>query len=338
VLLAHGKTLEPGKIGPATEARLLARNENIIATWGGVASRDLRGAALVKRPAAFGGGRLAVIGYSAADESEYSSELCAYDVQKDLERPVWRARVESHQLPEDERDASPARHDFGVYFFKVADVFPGDQFPGEELIVVFSHSRSRKAIRIYDLRGELLFSVWHNGSIGDLRWLPDARLLVCIGSDSWIQEQQIGTGDGLPYYHVVFAFSPTAHFCTNKYISSTADDPRQRPVWYRFMAPAGSQSLSYSIMFDYARPGALDPATNLKMQLSLNKVGNAMWGDDTLHPSLTFIMTTKGELVPGSVLSDDSYTGARSRFKLPPPEIFALQDDTSTNAWTSSRQ
>ncbi len=140
------------------EARLVSVAGDTLHTWRSETDNGIRFAELVERPPELGGGKLALLGYTQNDRSALQSSLTAFNIQGDLDEPVWSKRVETEDILPELLARDFTGQQFGAQFSKLVDVFP--EYPGPEIVVVFKHGPySAGVIRIYDLTGELLFQL-----------------------------------------------------------------------------------------------------------------------------------------------------------------------------------
>ena len=226
-----------GEQGPA--ARLLSRDGRVIKNWAPQAG--LRFAELVDRPEEWGGGQLVLLGCVNAHTSLAPGALFAFDAQHDLTDPFWTSRVDAQDVPPALRELrSVTGEDMSFFTAWTFDVFPAR--PGKEIVAWFTwwyHSQS--AIRIYDLRGELLYQVWHDGIVYSGHWLSEPGLLVFAGDAHWPHWDASGNLLGEKMHDfVVFALQPEAGFITTEYLdylSTKPGDERLDPVWYHRLAP-----------------------------------------------------------------------------------------------------
>ena len=239
----------PHHIEPSSDAQCMR-----LVTWGG---RELHvwgvgpaGAIpppgvsqLVERPSELGGGRLAVLGFRAAPGHAYDRAVAAFEVGGDYERPVWSVRLEPGDLPAPLKPEQAA--EFHPQTILAADVFPdrargevGRSTTGLEIVVVFSHANSVRALRIYNLRGELLYAVWHDGHVYPDVWLTEPRLLVCTGTNCECYWPERGHPKAVaPNPFVVFAVRPQLDDVRNQWLSAERGEGPQHPVWYKCVMP-----------------------------------------------------------------------------------------------------
>jgi serine/threonine protein kinase len=228
-----------------SEARLLTRTGRTVKWWPREAG--VRFAELLQRPKDLGGGALVVLGFDGAPSSTWPGSLCAFDVNRSLVAPIWQRRVQTAEvLTELRAFRTAAGEEFYVNFAWNFDVFP--ERPGDEIVVDFRRGDlSQCAIRIYDLRGELLYQVWHDGTAYTCHWMADAGLLVFSGNAHWPYWDKHGRLLGIkPYELVVFALRPTLGFIADSYLdylSLQAGDERLDPAWYLRLRPDNAPDL-----------------------------------------------------------------------------------------------
>jgi len=165
-------------------ARLMTLGGNNPHTWTSEVQNGIAFAELVERPAEFGGGKLALIGYHPNHTGPFRKALCAYEVKGDLDKPIWHYRVATKDLPLPLQDSRQfVGEQFTINICQIENVFPDHEHPGDEIVAVFGSIKSQRLIRIYDMSGSLLYQVWHDGAVGRPKWMSDARLLVFTGDN-----------------------------------------------------------------------------------------------------------------------------------------------------------
>jgi hypothetical protein len=197
------------RFSSADEARLMSSAGNELHRWGSAVGA-ITFAELVVRPARFGGGRVAVVGHGPSDPGPNAKSVCVYEVDADRNKFVWQSGIEKGEvLPKlVQRRQIDAEH-FGPCAGVIADVFPGDDHPGDEIVVTFSTRYSHRLIRIYDLGGKLLFEAWHDGDAGGCEWIAEAGLLIFAGDDQrcgWDDDGNATSPEAAPL--VAFAIRP----------------------------------------------------------------------------------------------------------------------------------
>ena len=309
------------------EGHLYGRDRTLITQW----SREmgLRFAELVDCPSEFGGGQLALLGFSEAPDSPVPKALCAFDANGHFADPLWVRRVQTeHILPELRSERSATGEKFIFSRGWALDVFPEKVFPqhpGPELVVYYTFwYRSQVVIRIYDLSGRLLYQVWHDGVVYSCYWMYDAGLLVFSGDCHWHCHDVAGTQLGVKEHDfVVFALRPEPGFIADRYLdylSCQPGDERLDPVWYRRLMPdnAGTR------------------ARGIKLRKPLDEPVNHMAFDITLEDSWKLgaihgVLNEHGEeLIKERVVSDGYQTnqnlpdGHPDKIDMPDHEEFEL--------------
>lgn len=297
--------------------RLVTRLGDPLTTWDAGVAKGISFARFFSPDECPQNGPLVVIGFAPRAQI-YSGELCAFAVNGDRKKPLWRHRVEPEDLPTDETIASPARHNYGVEQGLVADIFPEVVSPGLEIVAVFSHARSRRAIRIYDLGGTLRFQVWQDGGIWDCHWMREAGLLIFLGGDEREKDRAHAAKADVDFVPVLFAVKPAIGLISKDYIGRDATDPRLRPVWYRYFKRPLDAKLRYDTQFSTDALGSYDDGRHAAIEV---KVPNRDRPDGTF----TFVVDEHGREVPESRLFGDYWE--KNKAKLPPDSDFRLRDD-----------
>lgn len=282
----------------AREVRLLSLGGHLIRTWtpneGDTINFVHRG--LIPRAMELGGGRLMLMGFKKHDDDDLSGALVAFDADGDLATPLWSRRIEpgepvpQTQTPGIER--TNRAEAFIVASGCVADVFA--ESPGPEIVVSYMHQMfSQSILRIYDLRGELLYEVWHDGSLSDFHWMSDSGLLVVSGANGlytngelemtgfdWIDESADSR-----HPPVVFAIRPKlGRILHGKYITVTPGSEDWNPKWYLTIEPTPREIwIPEQWQIDAGRTVGLsvdltDPTYQEDLLLVVNQDGNEVEG------------------------------------------------------------
>jgi hypothetical protein len=221
-----------------TRARLISVSGRTLFEWDVGRAGGIEFARLVDRPAAFGGGRVAVIGFPHFPEQpELDGQLCMFAPTRP-EHALWRSGIGPPQI----RMPQPISHvegeRFGIHRVLLADVFA--ESPGPEIIAAHQHyPHSAAALRVYALNGEVLYEVWHDGEFAGLVWLPGDRLIVVAGLNSEATWAERGRPDlrGVARPHVVLAVRPQYRSLHREWIRSPGGLGTFDPVWYRCVMP-----------------------------------------------------------------------------------------------------
>ncbi len=233
-------------------ARLISMGGVILKDWNGYFDSSIAMAALVDRPNRWGGGKVVVLGFTVFAKLPFVGELCIFDASHPNDEPIRRLRVEQafiDRMPPDawprpslDRDRHYESSGFSVKHGWMIDVFPGDDHPGDEIVVFFQHDPgSQGVLRIYNLNGDLLFQAWQDGGFDDAYWLSQSRRLVL----SAIKGDKDGFEYGLRleqnHPKILLAIQPSAGEITNAWINPHAPDwgPADwyQPVWCRMPCP-----------------------------------------------------------------------------------------------------
>ena len=227
----------------AVEAQLRARSRRTIQRWTVPEHADVTAAHFIHRPAEFGGGKLILLSFAnALSKYEYGNALAVFDPEISLEEPVWVGRLKADEpmpIPSYDPDRVYAPHEFNAYIMGVWDIFTGPEHIGVEIVVLFGHKMySQRILRIYDLEGELLYQIWHDGSITDCYWMTEAGLLVCLGDNGERRWDEWGWDfKGRQHPRVVFAIRPEPDAIQEDFLSTSRGDGPLDPAWYCWLSP-----------------------------------------------------------------------------------------------------
>lgn len=209
--------------GDGSEVRLASFADRILHSW--QTAQPANGWAgtstgFVDEPISSGGRRLIVVGLAASTSGPHAGKLCVYDVDGDRTEPIHTAQVGPNDLP-----SSLSVHKYyqkpSVHFWGVFDVFPDSE--GDEVVAVHCIGRfSPRCLRIYDLGLNVLYQVWHDGTIKDCYWLGESDLLICAGDDDevpWFCRQpEYSEIDWAP--QVLFAVRPVRDFVSREFLQT----------------------------------------------------------------------------------------------------------------------
>ena len=306
----------PDEHGKFREVRLLSINDRILKSWPTGPTGSVRRARLVERPESMGGGKLALISFANAFTQAHPQGLCAYDVERDLDRPIWWKGIEAHDLPASIGEDDPARRQFSSKEFWVFDVFPEPE--GLEIVAVHGNAYSQRAIRIYDLAGNVLYQVWHDGAIQSCHWMYAKGLLVFGGDNGQ------GHRDG-KLAKIVFGLRPERGVIERGFLHR---DPEREPgsplspAWYKQLDPVLTDSAGALLhLLDVRRPLSGDPGTQVEVVLTPTVYGmeEARW-----------LLNAGGEIIPGTRVLGDPYRANLERYPVGhpdrplDPEVFKL--------------
>ena len=312
------------------EARLVAFNGTPLKTWTAESPGAITFAALIDRPAELGGGRLALLCFNRMCSEPFRGSLCAFDAEGDLEKPIWKKRIEPDDiLPDLVAKRRSVVEEYNVQHCRIVDVFP--ESPGEEIVLSYARGgHSQRVLRIYDLSSDLLYQVWHDGEMGSCYWMSDVRLLVFAGDNHepyWDAGELLGDGEKV-CDRVVFALQPVPGYINDTHFLNDADrlslvptDDPGNPVWYLRLDPEDAVNITERITLHPPDPPN-DPG---------RCVTCVVFVGDQPQPTVWWAINEHGEEVQGTRDWGDNYKSNRLQFpegddrRLPDPEQFKLR-------------
>jgi serine/threonine protein kinase len=307
--------------------RLLSKDNRELHNWNSGVGAGISFAWLVDRPAQFGGGKLVLLGFLASSNL-HAGRLCAFELDGDWQEPKWQARVEPSDLPDDILDNLAARG-FGVYSALGGDFFKRDSHPGEEIAVVFSHGRSRRLLRTYDLDGRPLYGFWQDGGVNHLYWMNAASLLVFGGASEKHKDVATSWVGDLAQAPVVFAVRPTSQDSPSRmYIAdtlgtggpaTTQPTPAPSTTWHKYLHPPGIPGLRIHLSVN-ADVGDFAAGTHVGLEIRV-------FSKSTSVGAVQLVLDEHGKEVSKARRPDDAWTMNKERYQLPDPSVFELRDD-----------
>lgn len=303
-------------VGVREGAALLSRAGHRLAAWdagheGSVILREL-----VDGPN--GSARLVLLGFDhRASGTGFPGEIVAFEAWNPT-TPVWRSGATPLHPPGDygSRPEAVGTLDAAV----TADVFP--EVPGVEVIAAHSmYPYSASCLRVYDLRGRVRYSVWHDGAVGTVHWMSNARRLIVTGLNSehrW-DERGFDLARGR-YPVVVFALDPRDGHADPGWIVNAGRRSDDTLAWYRWLGPA---ELLAPLRDVYAIVGppesGWDPARHALVQFS------AGWpAGDGRRAGFVFLLDASGRVA--SRWDDDGYKARLARGEVAPIADLRLLD------------
>jgi hypothetical protein len=314
-----------------TEVRLLARSGNILESWTARENRVSVPAieqkvwpAPLKRPRELGGGRMLLLGFGKHGDlsGRYEAGLYAFNVDESLREPIWESEIRTEDIPPAWRESRGfVGEEFGVdMIFGPFDIFP--DAPGQELVVLYSHDFSRRAVRIYDLAGRILYQVWHDGGITSFYWLSEAKVLVCASEDARKYWRDLGfpsapldLGPTIGRYPlVVFAIRPQiVEKIEPTILDPTPGNGPHDAVWFKYLLPADERNVARRVWVKPPRP-QYDARRHAQVCVQV--------GDPSFRAHVYWMVDAAGEEIAGSRFVGDGYNMHRD--ELPDPEVFHL--------------
>jgi serine/threonine protein kinase len=316
---------EPVAIAPdnakgAPEVSVLNRRGLPVHTWGAGANGAVV-AQLVQPFAEDPHRKLALVGFSTGSLPDRACELRAYDLRGDLDRPLWARRLQLHDLPEAlQRDGTRADQ-FSPTDTWTFDIFPEAGQPRiDEIVCRFSHNTSslRELCVFRATDGELLYRVWHDGTLHDCHWLSGPKLLVVAG-DNWEKFPHDrgcpkATPDA-PNMLVVFALRPERDDIHPRLLDTSAAGTAGELVWYKWLSVCPIPGIAWRWALESPRDGDVSSVVELALHF------------DTVPPcDMTWRIDADGNQIEHTLVAP-GYIMARSlNPALPPIEEFRLED------------
>lgn len=260
--------------------------------------------------------RLIALQYGFNAAPDRAGQLQVYDINTSLDEPLWSWRVREEHIPPELLEQGMTAEQFNPQLVWSFDVFPkADGVAKNEVLCQFAHNmNSRRMLAIFSLEGELLYSVWHDGSLLDCYWAAKEELLI-VASEDW---SLWPTEAGCPETHLprlcLFALRPTRGAIQRKMISGADVDPSGELVWYRWLSvctgPEGwNQGLSRPLI------GERRAIANYALNLSETPMIFMSWQIDA-----------SGERVPGTLVWPTYRIAREQDPSLPPVEDYYFQD------------
>ncbi|MCH8314429.1 MAG: serine/threonine protein kinase [Planctomycetes bacterium] len=300
------------------EARLVSIGGAILHKWETETDNGITFAELVERPPEMGGGKLAIIGFNGKARTEYQGQMCAFDAQHPSREPLWTSAIQLNEIIEPFRSGKYNQRGFGVRRHSiVADVFLDSV--GPEIVAVYAHDPGSAAVvRVLDLHGEVLYEIWHDGTIADAAWLPASGQIVMMASNSEVLWSQRNYPDLIrPNPTVVFAARPRIGHLSERPVSTSIGGDLTTIDYYRCLLPVEAVDWFGLFTFSKGHPGD-DSSSHVRIALSLRHNPSA---------AFSFLIDERGDTVPGSQVPNDQYRIARERNPdLPDPASFYLGD------------
>ena len=228
----HDVRLSPdGALG-----QVISVNGRVVHSWraepGGIKLFEI-----LDRPEAQGGGRLILIGCKETGQADLRGKLWAFDADGDLDNPEWQGVLEDSDLPANLRSKGYRASEFFLFQATLVDIFPGIE--GTEILTAYLHPRSACALRIYDLAGNVLFQVWHDGHLRRFLWIPRSQKLIiaALNTEALWHERGVPSAGSDRHPQVLFSIRVRRGQRLTEWIRSS-DAWGTYPVgWYKGLLP-----------------------------------------------------------------------------------------------------
>ena len=169
------------------------------------------------------------------------------------------------------------------------------------------------ALRVYDLKGKLLYQAWMDFLAYGFYWMSEPRLLVMVGNNGRAYWPKRGHPE-VKFAHplVVFAIRLEDGLITTDYLSEMPGSGPLEPAWYKCLLPAKARDWTTKYRLD-ALPWGFDRARFVRFGFQV--------GDNKLA-KLDWVLDANGREVPGSRVISDVFKINPDDY--PTPEDFRL--------------
>lgn len=227
--------------GDNSIARLLARSDRPLMEWDTGCEDGIVFAELIQG-GMLGREEVALIGIQhQRDGEDLPGPLCAFETRNEYSL-LWSSDDEQRRLRMPPPISDVEEGLFRIRWVQTIDIFPDAQSPGPEIVALHRYQPySPTAIRIYDVRGEVLWQVWHDGHLNNAYWLTESKQLVLCGVNSECTWADRGHPEVKyrPYPFVVFAVRPEFGRIHQEWIHTAGGKGTYEPEWYRCLLPPG---------------------------------------------------------------------------------------------------
>ena len=309
--------------GPTAEAWLVSADGRPLRSWG----RGVQGAAeqLIQVRDGDRTRRLAFVGFGLSSPNQaYRGRLCAFDVDRDVDTPVWTRGVEDDQVPPTTDGRDYRANEFSARMVDAQDYFPNR--PGLEIMALHVHNEgSLTTVQIYDLQGQLLYQFWHDGILRACYWMSGPGMLVLAGLNSegypnhwgWASRDPDASSDPT-HPRVLFALRLREGSISRQVLiaDEAVDSTSNEVAWYRCLPRTDLPRNQWGI-YRLDSVASLDP---FRVSVSV-LVGSPLDGEH-----VSWVIDHRCQEVTGSRGPSDAYrTAWRTGEIIQPPEYWQLQ-------------
>lgn len=302
------------------EVALVSFNGNELHTWRSFGRDGIEPARIVSLPEE-NPARLLLLGFPQTHIGPLRGDLCAFDIDaREYKRPKWVSRIEPEDVPPVEPERRFRADDFSPEdLFGPYDIFP-DQ-PGLEVVATFHHSYSRHAIRVISSNGEVLYQIWHDGTVSSAYWLSEANLLVFAGTNDEVPWIDRGLPDNKRHYSpwVVSAVRAVLGQRENRYVCTGRSTDCIAPAWYQCVMPFG--------LIDAIREVRVGPPPNAPLDDGEHFLLRMIYETTELlrqEREAGWVVDADGKKASESLLKNDAYLQNEKSRSIPRIEDFYL--------------
>ncbi|KAA3606063.1 MAG: serine/threonine protein kinase [Planctomycetota bacterium] len=220
----------------ARYARLRTRSGHDLRAWDFEQHGEIVDGVLIREPGLLQGEKVLAIAHGeGCADPKLNGKIALYHMD-DLDQPYWTSASHPMIPPGGRKDRKEVKE--LAEFVHAWDIFP--ELPGQEILAVETLSPySPSVIRIFDLKGKLLFEEWHNGALFSAAWWASNGTVVFAGVNSegnWIRRGY--PSNGKEYPAVVFAIKPElGKLEREQWMVKDQETQLDSVLWYRWLGP-----------------------------------------------------------------------------------------------------
>ncbi len=320
-LLTHPSHIQFSSNGRS--AQLQSIGGSLLKQWHANHRMSSRITHLIDGTGLYEGRRLLAVVHSFDDPSPHQRRMCVFDIDSSLDVPLWSAEITDADIPLSLRNdrLEFAGEQFDADYVSAIEIF--EEFDGPELVVIFGHAPlSPRCLRIYSLENQLLYQIWHDGSLSPPVYLKDHNLLILGGDNKEVRWAKRGVDlDTYPTV-VCMGLLATMDHIEREFLDTAPPFANQGTVvWYKALHPpdlarnfSGAKilpAIEESMRDDFAR---VDVFLDDQL-LAGDKIGSVM-----------FLLSHTGELLADSFIPSEPYVNLQEEGKAPDPRTLYLDD------------
>jgi len=314
-----------------SRAQVLSFSGTLLREWVAPTDSVISGLPLIDSMGSLEGHRLAILGFTYEMPPPFGGSVCAFDASQASDQPIWTRRLTDQDLP---ASLLSETRTFNAEQFDVAHISHFDIFttvPGPEIIVVFAHRPlSPRCLRIYSLEGDLLYQVWHDGTLNKPMWLQRHQLLVFTGDNKEMRWSERGFDTDAYPSAICTALRPTLGHFGSEFVRSTPPfDVKSTVVWYKALHPPGL-AIRFIAEGPFLPPAASDRENYVRIHF--------VTASRAMHDAIgfSFLIGFDGRLKDNSLRMNEEYRFYVEEAMLPDPNELYLADLPLVNEYRSA--